>query len=141
MWVRGYKQQAVHLTLCSDTRVRVSTTGLAPRNATGPGGNCTSCAKRLITRDELARDYWVQAITLACEARIEDIMVDSLPPGNWTDGVPERACLSDCDTDHVFGGEVVVNPVTYMVRGRTQVPPKAPPLSAGCKLACEQRKV
>lgn len=119
---RVYEQQTAFLRLCGGAAVTVTSPGLAAKQLDGPGpaGACGTCWEPLVVSNStVTRDFSFRlapggegcgALDLGANLTVGS----SLPPG-WANGGPTVRCLSNCSTNHVFGGTQVVNPVDCMV--------------------------
>ena len=112
-----YKGQTVALNLCEGQQLHVRSAGLQSVNITGkPGTNCSACDYEPLAINVTAtRTFAVSVLTDPCNSFSLDssYFLGANPPG-WVNGGPPVNCISNCSTNHVFGGTKVTNPVDFM---------------------------
>ena len=57
-------------------------------------------------------DYTLKVTAGNCSAPHVYVVKNS---PKWVDGGPNITCVTNCSTQHVFGGSIVVNPIDFMV--------------------------
>ena len=115
--VRVYAGQSASVELCGADAVVATSPGLQPEMLTGPAGACSECANRTLADVAvITRDYDLEGGAGACgglEAAVASLRIWGAPPA--------VKCVSNCSTNHVYGGAQVASPVECMVS--LQAPP------------------
>ena len=112
--VRAYAGQVLEVLLCGGTNVTVASPGLATVTVRGPGGACASCANRTFALNRtITMDYALTPRDTPCGAFDPHIHA-AAHPSSWAAGGPPITCVSKCSADHVVGGDVVLDQVSFM---------------------------
>ena len=116
--VRVYAGQTVDLELCGTDVMHVTAPGRPAVNLTSgvaPPAGCDECANVTMAANVVeTTDYRVTWVTSSCGYADPVLYVVSQPPA-WAGGSPNISCISNCSTNHVYGGDQVTSPVDFMV--------------------------
>lgn len=111
---RAYAGNVVNVTLCGGLNVRVSSPGIATKVLQGgEAGDCASCEPITFARNStVARDYNLRLLANQTDCGPFSPTYTKVATPTY---VPNVACVSNCSTNHVSGGTIVVDPVSFMV--------------------------
>lgn len=112
--VRVYAGQELAIELCGKTNVTVTAPGIPATVVRGAASSCDVCAdKTFAFNNTNTLDYKLTPKDTPCGAFDPIINTVSYPP-QWVDGKPVVTCVSNCSTNHLVGGDIVVDPVSFM---------------------------
>ena len=113
MSYRAYAGDVVNVTLCGGLAVRVTSPGVTTRTISGGVlGDCASCDSVTFARSQaVKRDYKLTPVDASVCVPFEP----DFERVGASDVLPGVECVSNCSTNHVTGGDTVVDPVSFMV--------------------------
>ena len=112
--VRAYAGQELQLLVCGNTSVTVTCPGLATTVVRGPAGACDNCKNITFAFNNTnTLDYTLTPKGTPCGA-FEPTVYTVTQPAGWANGGPSITCVSNCSTNHLVGGDIVLDPVSFM---------------------------